>query len=290
VNEETVTQEIKEVRTLAQKQEGGMENLEARTYDSSCLSCFNSCPRKFFWRYVKKFELKGGKGAMDFGSSFHKVRYLVSKGMKKEAEDYIASLPSVQGDEKYSPGRLKAFEEEFEKHFKDDPLEMLHVEVGFVLPFQAVEGVFYSGRIDRIAKWQGKICVEDYKTSGSVGLSFMKKFAYPHLQADGYVWATRELAGSCDLFVATGIATCDKPREGRFQRTMFSRSAEQIAEFDSNTALIIRQLEQAILEKSWIMRTSYCEMYGGCPYRSLCAYGEESGAREFFEQKGGEEE
>jgi len=74
----------------------------------------------------------------------------------------------------------------------------------------------------------------------------------------------------CAGLVIDGIATCDNPRNERFQRQVFSRSAADLKAAEANFKLIVRDVELNLLLERFRMHTSFCGMYGGCHYRPLC--------------------
>jgi hypothetical protein len=180
--------------------------------------------------------------------------------------------------------------------YQGEDLKTRQAEVEFIVPLP--NGAYYTGKIDRIVEKQGKIYVFDTKTSGSMGQYFFAKYAYPHLQMDGYAWAVQQLVGECVGIIVDGISTADRPSGERYQRAEFYRTPEQLVEVEETIVAVVNEVEATLAnlphfgelekKKGFLMRTTWCEQYGGCPYRELCAYGEsDTTVARFMEQNGG---
>lgn len=242
--------------------------MENRVYDSSFLGKWNACPKWTYWGYIKGLDLKEAPEARNFGFLFHEALALTLKGAtEEEALKVFEEIPKFVS-EKYSRERAGLFLRGYRKKWSEEPFEIEEVEVEFHVGLE--NGAIISGRIDVIGKWQGYIYVVDHKTAGSVGVSFFKQFLFPCLQMDTYSWACKKLKGECAGVIINGISTADKPKEERFQRQVFGRTAQEIERAEENLIIMVEEVERCLLEKKFPMRTSYCSMYGGCVFRALC--------------------
>jgi hypothetical protein len=173
--------------------------------------------------------------------------------------------------------------DEYSKRFKEDYLETVIVdgkplmEIGgsIIIEGEGI-GVNYKSRIDRIPLWkqEGKLVIEDWKTSKYVGSNFT--ILKPNNQFCGYALTVREMRGENLEFFLTLIGTKVKKRfkEGE-ERVEIVRDYTRFSEEDFeefklsiiNTALRIQKCEE---RGYWPKRTHSCPSFQGCEYIPLC--------------------
>lgn len=262
--------------------------------DSSMLSTFKDCPRKFYWQYVcgyraveKSIHLIAG-GA--FARGVEVVRKAVFEG-KVEANEAI-----LQGqlaaflfwmkespnefyleDAKSLPNILLAIEEYFH-HFgttTDHMQPYVHegkpaVEFSFALPMDYAHPVtndplLYVGRFDMLAIYNGALFVNDEKTTKSLGPQWAKKWDL-RSQFTGYCWAAKQYGHPVVGAIVRGVGLLKS--ETKFSEVITYRADWQIDEWLHTTHRTIEDMLIASDRGEWIkILDTPCEM---CSYKVLC--------------------
>ncbi len=248
-------------------------SLEKRIFDASAISDYMGCPKYFQYVWVRRLESKEGKPAMTFGTVWHDVMKVWYKtGDPILAAKELKALPSVITDTHLTKEWGEAIFKQYVERYPVDKepgvtlyLEkQFHVEIGEKI---------YSGRIDRIEDWNGKIYVDDHKTSKSLGLSFFNNYR-PSVQIDGYCYACREICGGCHGAIINGISTAKNPKE-RFQRFPSARMDKELDEFKTVFTQWTDDIEASVIMERWPKNWSYCNRWGKCKFWEACVYGED---------------
>jgi hypothetical protein len=154
------------------------------------------------------------------------------------------------------------------------------VEVPFMVPLGEVmyQGrtipLMWTGRIDRIYRYDGRLYGMDHKTTSVMGPSFFKEFELS-TQLAGYTNAIQTLTGEClSGFVIDAIAIRKPTKTGtsiEFHRQTFACSTEQINEFKQDVICTVQgfleQIDYGFVPKN----TKWCfGKYGECQYFNTC--------------------
>ncbi len=246
-------------------------SLGERIYDATALQTYLRCPKAFEYRWVRGIVPKKESEALLFGATFHKALtvWYTSHNLS-QAKKVFEELPKFMEDELRTRDRGKALMEAYVKRWGDEPFKVRDIEVSFHLGMPG--GSVFAGRMDMIVEWDGNVYVIDHKTGRSLGLSFFNSLR-PHLQFDGYSYACKELVGECRGVIVNGIQICKS--KIAFERKVSARSEEEMGVFAENFTLIVQDVERDILRKKFIRNTASCGLYGGCPYKELCVYGDD---------------
>ena len=177
--------------------------------------------------------------------------------------------------------------------FRGSTLEQVATEKEFELPLvDPTDGTtwLYSGKIDRIVRFSGVMCVLERKSTSSTPAQF-----FPHFTLDrkmtGYIWASRILYPEYkpSAFV---LEVLGKPKgktgDGWARRELFMRSEAQIREWIDETCSILRAIRRASNgEEPWLRSTAWCENWSGyhkpCRYKHLCMAGPGANVTEMIE-------
>jgi hypothetical protein len=161
--------------------------------------------------------------------------------------------------------------------FKQDPLVTVRlangepavelsfrVEVGEAL---TGEPVLYCGHLDRLATLGDQLWVVDRKTSKSPpdfrkynpdnqmsGYTFGAKVGY-HTPVQGVIIDAAQ--------IAVGFS--------RFERGITLRTDDQLEEWLNDSLLFIARAQYDAEKEHWPINDLACSMYGGCPFREVCA-------------------
>ena len=252
-------------------------SLEERKYDASLISDFLSCPRLFYYRYVKKYTPTIEPPPLLFGRVFHQALLIwYNTGDVEKALPVFEEIPRDIGDDRRTKEHASVILKEYVKRYKDEPYTIKQQEIEFNVDMG--EGRSCVGRIDQIIEWSKQNYVKDHKTTSQLGLTFFRSFR-PSVQIDCYIYACRELCGQCSGAVINGISIAAKPKE-RFMRDVSSRTPGEIDRFREMFHLWCGGIEVALLRKEFPMNYTNCNRYGECVFKELCIYGEDEKAVE----------
>jgi len=247
-------------------------DLERKIYSGSCLTDFMHCPKKFYFRWVRKLEPKEEAPSIVFGKVFHEALLVwYQTGDEKEALKVFEKIPVGIADDHRTKELGETIFKEYVERYKSEPYRTLYLEKEFKV--EVVEGKILAGTVDKIVDWNGQIYVVDHKTSSSVGLSFFNRFR-PNPQIDGYCYACKELLGRCDGAIINGISVAKNPKE-RFARDITSRSNREFLLYAKTFDFWTEMIELCIKHKEWPMNTTHCNQFGKCVFWELCVYGED---------------
>ena len=241
------------------------------TMDSQMLTTFQTCPRKYYWAFIRSIEPVHKKNALSMGSIFHDLFEFVNKGLiEKKAElPYLVmeAVQSVNFGEVSVEDKVfitKRFMEYFE-HWKieDSYYQPITAEAGFSkILFENEDVVFiYEGRIDLLTlnKRDNTLVWRDYKTSSGHKL-------YHHTnQFLGYTWAMGESTayGMLD-YIGKQATKTDKT----FEREIVKFHPNQVERWKERA---IRTYWNFIIDINYEEHLSGCDTkYGLCGFTTLC--------------------
>jgi len=191
-------------------------------YDNTMISCFRSCPRKYYFRHVKHWEPEGFAPALAFGSAWHSAMDFLWSALSglanKRSTEEIAKISYAMFLKKWiesggpDPDEtsvedlallgarhpMNALEMlynyiEERRDFLNE-IELLEVERPFAVPLDPNRSLFYAGRLDKDFRLDRKVNICEHKTtslyakSGGFRTMFLDSFS-PNSQVDGYLHA-----------------------------------------------------------------------------------------------------
>jgi len=275
-----------------------------RFYDNSMLDTMRVCPRRFYFRHIKHWELDGVRAALIFGSSWH-------SGM-----DYLWQNPSCKIDEAFdafmkiwnasdlrdadvfdlyprSPQRAKDMLIKYQERYGNwlaNNIELLSVEKPFIVPLsEDKQNLFYVGKLDKQYREYRFIYTCDHKTSSSFSTTWLNSWS-PNGQVDGYLFAGHMEYGSEFKGVVIDGALVQKTSID-FKKIPVERQIdmldnwkwevldliEQIWYYETllvqyRKAIEIGQVHSPFLATYPKCTTSCTSYYGACPYLDLCKF------------------
>jgi len=184
-------------------------------------------------------------------------------------------------DSYHSPEALARAIVWYTEQYQNDPLETYvlpngktAVELSFTSPTgietQDGEEILLSGHIDRVVTDGIQLWIMDRKTSKQqLYQSFFDKFS-PDNQVSLYALASqlvldRPAAG----VIIDGIQKA--VQFTRFSRGYAPRTPAQISEFLEDLKVWVFHAELYAKMDHWPMNDKACDLYGGCPFRSICS-------------------
>lgn len=130
---------------------------------------------------------------------------------------------------------------------------------------------FFTGRLDQIIEWNGRLWIRDFKTVGRKE-DWDSKFNPDH-QFTGYVWAGKSLSGRAVDGVIIDIVYNIKTKGPEFHPTLANRTNDDIQNWLEWFEFEYANYRRFEATDSWPMRTSACGDYGGCFFRRCCNSG-----------------
>ena len=277
--------------------------------DATQMSCFRSCPQKFFLEFVNGFRPPGKSIHLHAGSCFalaletayreiHLHRRPLSEALRLASAAFEVAwgsfeVPAYKKTAKTRERMWLAVEDYFNVYppltdfvqpfIADDGSPTF--EYTFAIPLDhTVDGrpfpmhpngdpFIYSGRFDMLGRVvsDGRIVARDEKTATSIGSAWSDQWDL-RSQFLGYCWALQQAGLDCDTILVRGIAI-------------------QIKEFKHAEALktyprfLIQRWEEQLRRDLWRLRHCYdegmwdfnlgesCTAYGNCIFAMQCASG-----------------
>lgn len=151
--------------------------------DNTMLSCFTTCPKKFYWRHIRHLVTDRGKvPALEFGKAIHKGLEVFYKedSVDLALEAFKDDLdPEAQDDKRNEANGLKILKSYF-KQYLPEKFKVLAVELN--LSAKITPSLELWGYIDLVVEQQGNRYNVEHKTSSSIR-SFIPN---PNHQISGY--------------------------------------------------------------------------------------------------------
>lgn len=265
------------------------------TVDSTILSTFRSCPRKFLYQYVDHWKpiaqsvhLVAG-GAFASGIEAARNSYYVEAKTSEEAEAAgLRGLISHYGSFECPADSAKSLERmcgALEFYFQQYPLGAdganpitlangrRGIEFSFAEPLDVrhpVTGdpILYTGRSDMIAERAGGIYIYDEKTTSSLGASWGRQWEM-RSQFTGYGWAALKQGIKTDGAIVRGISIL-KTKYDTLEIPTY-RSMYELERWESQTVRDIKRMISMWEEGYWDFNLDgACNEYGGCSFTKVC--------------------
>lgn len=268
--------------------------------DSTMVSCFRSCPRKFYHEYI--LGLRPGRLSVDlhagacFASAtdaFYKAVHASGIPTASALDIGIKTMVREWGDFEAPPGSPKSLDrmlDAFQDYIATYPPLTDHVqpyigpdgkptfEYTFGIPLDAPdfprhpvtgEPFIYCGRFDMLGTYMGRPCIKDDKTTKQAGPTWADQWAL-RSQFIGYCWATSQFGIPIDTTIIRGVV---------IQKTQI-RQLEAIQIYPKY--IIDRwyyQLRSDLVKLVNCYELDYwdynlaesCTAYGGCAFTPICS-------------------
>lgn len=264
--------------------------------DSTMLSSYKSCPRKFYLEYVLNYKPKEVSVHLHAGASFAsgleaaRMAFYSDGKPAADAEGIgLGALLRHYGSFQHPADSAKSAERmagALEFYFDAYPLGAdgaepitlpggrRGIEISFSEPLprnHPVTGnpLLYCGRLDMAAKYAQGLFVEDDKTTSSLGATWGRQWDL-RSQFTGYCWG---LAGAAGLrpngVLVRGVSILKTKYET--QQAITYRHPWQIEEWLAGTLdtidLMLRDWERGYWRK---VLDHACAEYGGCAFKNSC--------------------
>jgi hypothetical protein len=263
---------------------------ETLTLNQSRIVQHNNCKRKYYWTFELNLVPDKPQWALDVGKAAHEGLAALNDGrnreqvMKATAESWTKSMKAV----KFMPGEREMAAEHFAKlvhmleayinHYEGvDDWVVLKPEVQGRVEVGEGTGCFLIFRTDAIVTWRRALFLLEHKTMAQNRMDNFLKYQLDY-QITSYIYAITKLL---KVRVAGVILNAlIKTTIPQFKRDMFTRTDEQLVEWEFETVEQIREImwrKRRVANGEnpktvWYKNTSECFRYGQCPYRQLCLH------------------
>jgi len=273
--------------------------------DSSMLSTFRSCPRKFFWQYVHNLRAPGSSIHLAAGSAFaagleslrnfqalHPTEPIHAEVLWQAAVpaalkawndfplDLMEDSPKNIHNVLYA---LELYLNEFHPFYDEvqplvitqpDGSQKVTTEFSFAIPLPVNhpngDPFIYVGRFDLLGQYKvnNLLVVLDDKTTGSLGPYWLKQWDMRG-QFLGYLWACRKLGYNVSNVVVRGTG-------------LLKTDTNFLSHPLSYPDILIERWEQELYNSLELLKAFHsqnyypynfadaCSSYGGCPMQQLC--------------------
>ena len=268
--------------------------------DSTMLSAFRSCPRKFYHEYI--LGLRTGDPSIDlhagaalaaalerfYTAIFAELRS-TADAMKECFSCFVNSWGDYPREISDSPKSFDRMWEAIADYLRTYPPHTDHVqpyvsdegavtsEFSFAIPLiddgfpfhpESGDPFIYCGRFDMLGSYNGRPCVRDEKTTKYAGATWADQWDL-RAQFMGYVWACQHAGLALDTVVVRGIViqkTQIKQLEAIkiFSDFMIERWYDQLK---SDVSRLVDLYSRNYWDYNF---GESCTAYGGCNYSSLC--------------------
>ena len=242
----------------------------------SSIRSFQTCPRKYYWEYVRRLRPVTVSRAQEFGSAWHLA--LSAWFQTGSVEAAVVAFNAAYQDSAEEALRTQSLGKRLLQQYADRyPREGL-VVVGDErwLEVPMGDGVRYVMKIDKIITHQDETLPWDHKTTGGyqgITAAYLKQFK-PNLQLRGYVYGVREVLGipATKLLVDITWVGRGQPKSGEpFLRYTETVESWELEEFAQMVPVVAGQIQQrGDTFEAFTPNWSACTQYGECPFRRLC--------------------
>ena len=255
---------------------------DMEVFSWSMLAKYMTCHKAYNWRYDKMLTHERKSKAMSFGSTIHDglATWYKTKdlGATCASMEFIGNelglLPDSESDPKHSIERARNVMLKYVDRYKDFDFNMTMVEVPFLVEVETETKPFlFAGTIDGIAEVENQegekmLYIAEHKTTTRMGSDYIKSF-HPNNQITAYSWALskyldRVLYGS--IINIIHLLT----HETNFIRHTTTRAAWELERWEDDLRNIVRDIRAAAERGVYYLNTSQCNVYGSCPYQTLC--------------------
>lgn len=275
--------------------------------DNSGMELFSTCKRQMYYNQIRRIELNKTKIALDFGSAFHHVLEHLYKthgtsyrGQEQNQEvikfaqlgqfmesGELRTLATPEDDYRTVPYLVQGVS----KYLSDYPAEPFSIvtmpsgqpgiEVPFAFPLgKVVSTVFgtitvvWTGRLDLVYRLDGRLGIQDHKTTSMMGPQFFAEFDIAH-QFYGYAAALEYILGEPVSEVMINGLGCRKPtRTGiqfEYNRHYIPINRSLLDEWHRDSLALVTDYIRSCELGYFPKQTKWCiGKYGSCQYRGLC--------------------
>lgn len=272
--------------------------------DNSKKIFFNTCPKKYYWTYIRGMHSVKGSTPLRYGVVWHaameafygavkesgwKSTDIIEKAVlaaKKEWEEYTGDL--LFYDDYRTMENLMLSLVQFINHYAGDEgmIEIINPETKFKLEMtpeveneRGIALFFFTGKIDLEVMLNSRLWIIDHKTTGQA-LSIQAKRLQKSQQFMGYDYATKRKSGEkpdgalimlhhLSAYKSKKTLTYGKPKI-LFDRIPLVFNEFDIMDWRASFMDTVRRIQWCTERNFWPKQHDNCFQYGLCQYSFLC--------------------
>ena len=263
--------------------------------DSSMMSSFRSCPRRFELEYLHHYKPVTPSVHLHAGGAYARGLEVARKAFYEEGKDPqtalaagLKALLEFYGDfecpadsAKSLERMLGAFEFTFDQYpLGEDAATPIHlpsggrgIEFSFAEPLDILHPVtgdplIYCGRFDMLVDYAGGQFGEDDKTTSSLGPSWARQWDL-RSQLTAYTWGAQQAGIHIQGFLVRGISILKTKYDT--QQALTYRPAWMVERWYEQTLLDIKRIIQMWEAGKFDYNLDEsCNQYGGCIFKQPC--------------------
>lgn len=265
------------------------------TVDSTMLSTFRACPKKFYYQYVLHWKPKNESVHLRAGGAFaagieaaRKAFYLKGKSAEDAGALGLQACLLHYGDFQCPPESAKSLERTcgaLEYYLEQYPLgsdgatpitvggSHRGIELAFAQPLDfphPVTGdpILYTGRSDMVADFAGGIYIFDEKTTSSLGQSWCRQWEM-RSQFTGYCWGCRGYGISAAGVIVRGVSILKTKYDT--QQVITYRGDWEVERWLAQVLSDLARMQHCWETNFWDYNLDHaCTEYGGCSMTQVC--------------------
>ena len=265
--------------------------------DSSKLTEYMRCPRRYFWRYLLAWRPSGKSQDLVFGSAWHAALEHLLKVKRQtghypedvtEAYEHFLSVYREEFDESTdmdyhpkSPGNALSALQQYVSLYKGDAFEVVHTEAGGAVPLTVdMRHVLHFKMDDIVRGPDGLYYLQDHKTTKRMDRRWHMQWALS-TQMSAYLFALHILYPGQPTYVAEVNGVQFLKTRLEFCRVPVRKTEEDIRCWLDETAAWMDRLDYDMerLQDAnpdspsmgcFERNTCACGDFYGCPYHDLC--------------------
>lgn len=265
--------------------------------DNTKRNCFQSCPRKFYWQFIRNLRSPAGSSALRYGYTWHGAlegyyRHIQLHGW----QDSVGAITSAAGEAakvwKEETSKFDFFYPDYRSlencllsfteylgHYSQDPSYMEIEEVEKIFKLKINSHLYFTGKIDGVVKLNGRRWLLEHKTT-SQGLSIQLARIQRDAQVIGYSFAgTLMFDEPVDgIMVSTHHLSAYKSKKTEqwgapkieFERRPQIFTDGDFSSWKESFLYTANKVGEAIAYNHFPMQFDSCYHFGRCSYTDLC--------------------
>jgi len=262
-------------------------------HDASKISCFISCPRRYFYRYVLGWENADPNVHLVFGEAWHKAMEIllqkgynaegIAEGYTKAEEHYRQYFPEISDDIRYpkTPVSILASLQSYAAYYVHDNFKVYYTEIAGTVPLTEDGSMKVSFRLDGICEDNNGIWCIEHKTGSRLDSSWEWKWALS-MQIGVYTHVLHMLFDPSLVYGVRINGAIFKKSGTEFIRVPIRKTPTAVNDWYWNVVHWMEMIKweferlQECKDSDTVMRCfpkaniDACTQYFGCKYRDFC--------------------
>ncbi len=225
--------------------------------DSSKLQAYQTCPRKFFYRYILGWDVDMPNHHLIYGQAWHAaMEYILVHGKSSDAateahgkfmevytEHYPIDLDTWTDIDKAPKDHANALIalHQYVNSYKDDDFDVLYTEVSGSVPFASDCSTQLYYRLDGVVRNSLGVHLMEHKTTGRLSQAWINQWSLS-IQISLYMHALMCVYNLGDIYGAIVNAVAFQKKENKLMRVIVRRVPETMEAWYWEMGEILRKI------------------------------------------------